>query len=103
MAFRPPPSRRLRRLGGGDGKNRIDRSLATTGGHDRGDLILERSAARLRECLREEDILVRYGGDEFVVVLPRIARTPIVCMKNALDQNLIPNSYALRFVKSRLE
>lgn len=42
-------------------------------GHDRGDLILTEAAARLKNCLREEDILARFGGDEFVVVLPRIA------------------------------
>ena len=42
-------------------------------GHDQGDLILAETASRLKSCLREEDVLARFGGDEFVVVLPRIA------------------------------
>jgi diguanylate cyclase len=38
-------------------------------GHAVGDDVLRRLAALLRSCCRTGDVLVRYGGDEFVVLL----------------------------------
>ena len=37
-------------------------------GHEAGDLALEEVAAQLRRCLRDCDRVVRWGGDEFVIV-----------------------------------
>ncbi len=37
-------------------------------GHDAGDALLKRTAARLRETVSAEDIVARLGGDEFVVL-----------------------------------
>ncbi|WP_432574238.1 GGDEF domain-containing protein [Kineococcus sp. SYSU DK005] len=39
-------------------------------GPDVGDAVLRRVAALLVENCRDDDVLVRYGGDEFVVLLP---------------------------------
>jgi diguanylate cyclase (GGDEF)-like protein len=44
-----------------------------TYGHDIGDLVLQRVAARLAECVRQADTVARFGGDEFVVLLSDIA------------------------------
>jgi diguanylate cyclase (GGDEF)-like protein/PAS domain S-box-containing protein len=38
-------------------------------GHDVGDLLLEAVGQRVRELMREDDLVVRMGGDEFIVVL----------------------------------
>ena len=46
------------------------KSINDTYGHDVGDLVLKEVATHCREALRKSDILCRYGGEEFVVVLP---------------------------------
>ncbi|PKG37442.1 GGDEF domain-containing protein [Psychromonas sp. Urea-02u-13] len=40
-------------------------------GHDVGDKLLIEVANRLKESVREGDIVSRFGGDEFVILLPR--------------------------------
>jgi len=39
-------------------------------GHDTGDQVLKNAAAHIRESLRVGDILVRWGGEEFVLIMP---------------------------------
>jgi diguanylate cyclase (GGDEF)-like protein len=50
----------------------VDRfkSINDTFGHAAGDRILRRIAARGREAIREIDFLARWGGDEFVLLMP---------------------------------
>lgn len=38
-------------------------------GHDCGDITLASSAKRIKESLRDSDIVFRYGGEEFVILL----------------------------------
>jgi diguanylate cyclase (GGDEF)-like protein len=39
-------------------------------GHAAGDALLRLFSAVMRECLRESDLAFRYGGEEFVLLLP---------------------------------
>jgi diguanylate cyclase (GGDEF)-like protein len=41
-------------------------------GHQRGDIVLAEVGRRLRAVLRDVDWLFRYGGDEFVLILPGV-------------------------------
>jgi len=41
-----------------------------TYGHNAGDFILRESAALVKSALRKDDILGRFGGEEFVIILP---------------------------------
>ena len=42
-------------------------------GHMMGDLVLQRVSERILDCLRAEDTLARFGGDEFCLLLPDIS------------------------------
>jgi diguanylate cyclase (GGDEF)-like protein len=46
-----------------------------THGHEVGDKLLQEVAQRVRDAVRAEDIVVRMGGDEFVVILSKVRST----------------------------
>jgi diguanylate cyclase (GGDEF)-like protein len=56
-----------------------------THGHRHGDFVLKEVARRLQHGLRETDILARYGGDEFALLL---TQTDSEGGKNVADQVL---------------
>ncbi len=47
-------------------------------GHETGDKLLKAVAERVRAAVREEDVVVRMGGDEFVVILQSVERTELI-------------------------
>jgi diguanylate cyclase (GGDEF)-like protein len=51
------------------------KKINDTCGHPAGDTVLVKVASRLRSCIRAQEALGRYGGEEFLVVLPG---TPLV-------------------------
>ena len=54
-----------------------------TYGHHAGDLALEAAANAIQSCIRSSDLLIRYGGDEFLLVLPGI---PSDILQGKLEQ-----------------
>jgi diguanylate cyclase (GGDEF)-like protein len=46
------------------------KQFTDTYGHDAGDIVLRETAAFLSKSVRAEDIVCRFGGEEFVVILP---------------------------------
>ncbi|HEV7260263.1 MAG TPA: EAL domain-containing protein [Bosea sp. (in: a-proteobacteria)] len=49
-----------------DGFKQVNDNL----GHDIGDRVLMETANRLRSTIRDSDVLARFGGDEFLLILP---------------------------------
>lgn len=49
-------------------------------GHEAGDAVLREAGAVLKGCVRAEDIVCRFGGEEFVVILPS-ADTSVTCTR----------------------
>jgi diguanylate cyclase (GGDEF)-like protein len=60
-------------------------------GHRIGDELLQAVAKRLRQPLRENDVLARLGGDEFAVLVPSVAsRSELEALADALVQAVEP-------------
>ncbi|MCS6997998.1 MAG: GGDEF domain-containing protein [Aquificaceae bacterium] len=55
-------------------------------GHSVGDLVLRRVAYVLRQHLRAKDILARWGGDEFTVIMPGTEREQATRVGERLKQ-----------------
>ena len=41
-------------------------------GHAMGDVLLKEVVSRLRNAVRDEDLLARFGGDEFAILMPEV-------------------------------
>ena len=67
---------RIRKVRGQAGVAMIDlddfKLYNDTCGHNAGDLVLNTVVGIIRGCIRKTDILIRYGGDEFLLILPDV-------------------------------
>ena len=67
---------RIRKVRGHAGVAMIDlddfKLYNDTCGHNAGDLVLNTVVGIIRGCIRKTDILIRYGGDEFLLILPDV-------------------------------
>ena len=61
------------------------KAVNTRHGHHSGDLVLQRVAGVINRVMRRGDFVARYGGDEFVVVLPGAGMTEASEVKRRID------------------
>lgn len=57
-------------------------------GHRVGDQVLEQAGQRILSTLRESDIIARWGGDEFAVVLPNSNQIQAVAIAEKISRSL---------------
>ena len=73
-------------------------------GHLKGDILLKKIAEIFKECFRKEDIISRWGGDEFIAILPKttqedaveiVQRIKSICKVRKLNDIPLPISISL--------
>jgi diguanylate cyclase len=74
-------------------------------GHDMGDIVLKTFADYLKITLRESDYIIRYGGEEFLMILPSLSlengKTLIQrCIKNLQNLNIEMESNTVNITAS---
>ena len=57
-------------------------------GHQMGDRLLKSSATIIRSVLREGDILIRYGGEEFLAVLPAASNDDLMLIGERIRRGI---------------
>lgn len=65
--------------------------LNDTQGHHHGDYVLKIIAAIMKECTRPSDIISRYGGDEFVIILPRTPKKAATTIGERIRNDVLVN------------
>lgn len=53
-------------------------------GYSVGDLVLRDVAAVISSCLKEGDVMIRYGGDEFLLLLGEIRPADFAALRGAV-------------------
>lgn len=68
------------------------KTINDTLGHAVGDLLLKSVVERLKHCVREQDLISRWGGDEFTLLLPEInCREDATAIANRILEVLKPS------------
>ena len=64
-------------------------------GHDAGDEIIKQTSALLRQSVRESDLVVRFGGEEFLIVLIDIEPNSAVLVGEKVRQAVEAHKFTL--------
>lgn len=65
------------------------KSINDTYGHDAGDVVLTKVAQTLSQRLRQRDVLARWGGEEFILLLPETTTEGAFIVCEELRQSLM--------------
>jgi diguanylate cyclase (GGDEF)-like protein len=66
-----------------------------THGHQAGDLLLQEVARLVRGCVRASDLVARYGGDEFALLLPKASKTEAAPIAEKIRAQIEENCQAV--------
>lgn len=64
------------------------KKINDTHGHPAGDVVLVKAASRMRSCIRPQEALGRYGGEEFLVVLPGSSQSTALAVAERMRETI---------------
>ena len=67
-----------------------------TNGHDEGDTLLKELSDIMRAVTRRNSVIVRYGGEEFIVMLPGITKTDAFIYAERLREKIAEHPFRHR-------
>lgn len=62
-------------------------------GHLTGDEVLKDIAASIKKCTRDDDLCFRYGGDEFVIILPNTTKEQAGYIGQRIQSRILSNGH----------
>ena len=72
------------------------KAVNDTYGHDAGDEVLREFAARVRASVRGADLACRFGGEEFVVIMPDTSAEDAATVAERLRQSIESKPFVIR-------
>jgi diguanylate cyclase (GGDEF)-like protein len=78
------------------------KSINDNFGHDSGDAILRSVARSVKDSVRGSDILFRYGGEEFVILLSNTSKDGAVNLAERIRNTVEASSYGVRDLTLRV-
>ncbi|MEP0829551.1 MAG: diguanylate cyclase [bacterium] len=64
-----------------------------TYGHEVGNLVLKGITAVVKKCIRDVDIFCRYGGEEFVIILPQTPQVEVARIGERIRQQIEESTF----------
>ena len=63
-------------------------------GHHTGDVVLKETAKVIKSCIREIDVVARWGGEEFIVLLPETKKDEAFGVASRIREVIAGHSFA---------
>jgi len=79
------------------------KAVNDTHGHDAGDDVLREFALRIRKAIRNIDLACRYGGEEFVIVMPETDMAVASMVAERLRRRIATEPFAIQQGTRNLE
>jgi len=64
-----------------------------TYGHEVGNIVLKGITGVIKKCIRDVDIFCRYGGEEFVIILPQTPRVEVARIGERIRQQIEASTF----------
>src|SRR3954467_10254634 len=72
------------------------KAINDTHGHDAGDDVLREFSLRIRKCIRNIDLACRYGGEEFVLVMPETDKAVATMVAERLRRRIATEPFPIQ-------